>query len=92
MGDTPPPETLLIREFGVVVSSADAAHLLGFKSTNALAKARARGILPIPMSRLPHRKGWFAETEAIARWLGRVSMPTAATLKAKRARMGERAS
>jgi hypothetical protein len=65
----PPLETLLIREFGVVVSSAEAARLLGFRNTDALAKARGRGLLPIHMFRIPHRKGWFAETAAIAEWL-----------------------
>ena len=69
MGSELPLEALLIREFGVVVSSAEAARLLGFRNTDALAKARVRGLLPIHMFRLPNRKGWFAETTAIALWL-----------------------
>jgi hypothetical protein len=73
MSSVLPLEALLIREFGVVVSSADAARLLGFRNTDALAKARGRGLLPIHMFRLPNRKGWFAETTAIALWLTRAA-------------------
>jgi hypothetical protein len=69
MSELAPLEALLIREFGVVVTSAQTAHLLGFTNLNALAKARERGALPIQMFRIPHRKGWFAETTAIAAWL-----------------------
>ena len=75
MGSIQPLETLLIREFGVVVSSADAARLLGFRNTDALAKARGRGLLPIQMFRIPHRKGWFAKTTAIAEWLSTTVAP-----------------
>lgn len=69
MSEPAPLETLLIREFGVVLSSARTAQLLGYKNLDALAKARERGALPIQMFRIPHRKGWFAETTAIAAWL-----------------------
>lgn len=75
MGSMSPLETLLIREFGVVVSSANAARLLGFRNTDSLAKARDRGLLPIHMFRIPHRKGWFAETTAIADWLNNAAAP-----------------
>lgn len=61
--------TTLIREYGLVVGADKAAHLLGFRTAAALAKARQRGQLSVPMFQLPHRRGWFTETRAIAEWL-----------------------
>jgi hypothetical protein len=42
---------------------------MGFPSTEALAKARLTGRLPIEMFRLPGRRGWFASTDRVRAWL-----------------------
>jgi hypothetical protein len=59
----------LIREFGAIVSAPDAAKLLGYRSTEALRQARHRCRLPVPMFKIPGRRGWFAAATAVAAWL-----------------------
>ena len=46
-------ETKYLRTFGAVLSAAQTARILGYKSTASLAKARARGSLPFQMFLLP---------------------------------------
>ena len=62
-------EQLLLREYGALVDSSATAHLLGYRTSAALSKARQRGRLPVPMQTIPGRRGWFATTADIARWL-----------------------
>ncbi|WP_256647080.1 hypothetical protein [Thermomonas paludicola] len=62
-------ETQYLRAFGAVLSAAQTAQVLGYRSTAALAKARSRGQLPIKMFALPHRRGLFANTVDIAAWM-----------------------
>lgn len=59
-------ETKYLRTFGAVLSAAQTARILGYKSTASLAKARARGALPFQMFLLPKRRGWFADTVDVA--------------------------
>ncbi len=69
MQNIPPLEQLLVREYGVIVGASAVAHLLGYGTPYALAKARSRGQLPVQTFRIPGRRGWFARTAEIAGWL-----------------------
>lgn len=69
MRDITPLEQLLVREYGVIVGTSAVAHLLGYRTPYALAKARSRGQLPVQTFRIPGRRGWFARTAEIAGWL-----------------------
>lgn len=62
-------EIKYLRAFGAVLSAAQTAQVLGYRSTATLAKARSRGQLPIQMFPLPHRRGLFANTVEIATWI-----------------------
>jgi len=60
-----------------LMSAAETARVMGFTSTEALAKARLTGRLPIDMFKLPGRRGWFASTTSVRAWLERtLEMPT----------------
>ena len=52
-----------------ILSAAQTARVMGFPSTEALAKARQDDRLPIPMFQLPGRRGWFASTQVVRAWL-----------------------
>lgn len=52
-----------------LLSASETARLLGYTSTGALAKARQMGRLPIPMFKVPGRRGWFAATPTVRAWL-----------------------
>ena len=70
-----PLATLLLREYGAVLTSAKTARLLGYRSTRALAKASERGQLPVEMFLLQGRHGWFAQTSEVEAWLLSLSGP-----------------
>lgn len=52
-----------------LMSAAETARVMGFASTEALAKARQTGRLPVEMFKLPGRRGWFASTATVRSWL-----------------------
>jgi hypothetical protein len=52
-----------------LMSASETARVMGFSSTEALAKARLAGRLPIEMFKLPGRRGWFASTASVRAWL-----------------------
>jgi hypothetical protein len=62
-------ELVLTLQYGPFITSAKAADLLSYPSLAALTSARRRGRLPIEMQQLPDRKGWYARTADIARWI-----------------------
>lgn len=63
---------LLLREYGGVLDTAATAQVMGYPSADALREARLQKRLPIEMFRIPHRRGWFASAESVARWLSSV--------------------
>lgn len=64
------PATLsYLREFGPLLTSSQAAKLLGYRNAEALRQARLRQRLPVRMFKIPNRRGWFTATEAVARWV-----------------------
>jgi hypothetical protein len=52
-----------------ILTSSEAARLMGFRSGDALAKARLKGRLPIQMFQLPGRRGWFVATDDVRAWV-----------------------
>ena len=52
-----------------VFSAANTARLMGYPTTEALAKARRAGRLPIRMFTIPGRRGWFATRADVCAWL-----------------------
>lgn len=62
-------ELVLTLQYGPFITSAKAADLLSYPSLAALTSARRRGRLPFEMQQLPDRKGWYARTTDIARWI-----------------------
>jgi hypothetical protein len=52
-----------------IMNAAETSRYLGFASTNALLRARKRGLLPIEMFQIPGRRGWFAATRAVMGWV-----------------------
>jgi hypothetical protein len=62
-------ELLLLKEHGPILTAPETAKLLGYRSTEALKRARLRGILPVEMFAIPNRRGWFSSTQAVAAWV-----------------------
>lgn len=52
-----------------ILTSAETAKFMAFGSTEALARARLQGRLPIQMFQIPGRRGWFALTNDVRAWL-----------------------
>jgi hypothetical protein len=59
-----------------ILSASETARLMGFRSGEALSKARQAGRLPIEMFQLPGRRGWFAATHVVKAWLEASLTPT----------------
>lgn len=59
----------LQREYGLVIDSATAAKLLGFRSAGSLTKARSRGLLTLDMFQVPNRKGLYTSPRHLAAYL-----------------------
>ena len=59
----------LFSRYGELVSAAELARLLKFPTADALRKAHERGQLPISVVRMPGRRGLFASTWSVARFL-----------------------
>lgn len=57
------------REYGVLIDSASAAKVLGFRSAATLSKARRRGLIHLDMFKVPNRKGLFTSPGALAAYL-----------------------
>lgn len=61
-------EAELSEKYGLMVSSKELSHLLGYPSQAAFRQAVSRGTIPIPLFQLPNRKTRFALVKDIA-WL-----------------------
>lgn len=62
----------LTSRYGPLIGGTDLWRLLGYASGEAFRQAAKRGCLPVPIIRIPHRRGRFALAIDIARWLGRL--------------------
>lgn len=59
----------LVRRYGMLLSSSDLAKVLGYPSANAYCQAVVRGAVPVPLLRIPNRRGKFALARDVAVWL-----------------------
>jgi len=59
----------LVRRYGLLLSSSDLAKVLGYPSSNAYCQAVVRGAVPVPLMRIPNRRGKFALARDVAVWL-----------------------
>lgn len=63
----------LISRFGPTLGGQDLYTALGFKTYAAFHRSRQRGELGVHVFKLPCRRGWFALTDEVAKWLERQS-------------------
>lgn len=72
-------EVNLTRALGAVVGGGDLSRALGYRTQAAFRQALARDRLPVRVFEIEGRRGRFARTGDIARWLwgqGVTSLPT----------------
>ncbi len=62
-------EALLLERHGPMITGTALSQALGYPTDDALRKALARGTVPIPVFSIPKRRGKFALTTDVARWL-----------------------
>jgi hypothetical protein len=66
-------ESELMRQFGPVIGGCELWKVLGFRSAVNFRRAARQGKLAVKVFELEGRKGKFALTADVARWLARVS-------------------
>ncbi len=67
---------LIEREHGPILSCPALWRLLGYRSVDAFRKAVQRKTVPVETFTIPHRKGHFAKTADVVRWLDSLNHPT----------------
>lgn len=72
-------ELQLTAQFGALLSTSDIAQVLRYRTTQAVRKARIRGVLNIPMRQLPGRRGLYATARAVAAYLEGLDSTTTST-------------
>ena len=60
---------LIEREHGPLLSCPSLWQLLGYRSADAFRKAVQRKTVPVETFTIPHRRGQFAKTADVVRWL-----------------------
>lgn len=69
MDNPGPVASELLRRYGPLLNTEQLATVLGYRTAGALQKAIRRGKLPIPVRRLPGRRGWYASTAQAGAWI-----------------------
>ena len=64
----------LRQQHGSVLGGAALYKALGFASAAALRQARRRGLVQVPLFRMPQRRGVYALTNEVAFWLARARL------------------
>jgi len=59
----------LLRRYGPVIGQDDLRQALGFASLDGFRQALSRGVVPVPVFAIPHRRGKYALTKDVASWL-----------------------
>ena len=62
-------ECELLRQHGELMSGESLRRALGIKSARTFFRAVASGQLPVPVFEVPGRRGRYARTRDVARWL-----------------------
>lgn len=63
----------MLRALGPILGGETLWRALGFSSAYSFRRACARGEIEVPMFRLPNRRGRYAYTAEVSRWLGEQS-------------------
>lgn len=61
--------THMMSRFGPTLGGQDLYSALGFKTYGAFHRSRQLGGISVPIFKLPGRRGWFARTDEVAKWL-----------------------
>lgn len=69
-------QSSLLTRYGEMLTLDELAAVLKYPSRQALHQAQRRGRLPVNLIRLPKRRGWFASTREIAKFLDDSLRPT----------------
>jgi hypothetical protein len=64
---------LIEREHGPILSCPALWRLLGYRTADAFRKAVQRKTVPVETFSIPHRRGRFARTADVVRWLDTVT-------------------
>lgn len=64
-----PLELALLLLHGPLINAVKVAELLSYPTQASLTTARSRGRLPFEMHSVPGRKGYFARTADVSRWM-----------------------
>ena len=67
--DSSPRQEQMLRLHGEVCDINEAARILKYPSAQALQKAMKRAKAPVRLVKMPNRRGLFASTRALARYL-----------------------
>ena len=59
----------LLDRYGELLSLDDLVTVLKYKTTGAIRKAHARGVLPVPLYRFKNKTGFYAKTDDVAECL-----------------------
>ncbi len=62
----------LLQRYGPVIGQDDLRQALGYASLDAFRQALSRGLLPVLVFPIPHRRGKYALAKDIASWLARL--------------------
>jgi len=66
--------------YGSVLTLAEIARVFRYPTTQAAQKANARGKLPVVLSKMPHRRKWFASARSVAEALARLEVKETAAM------------
>lgn len=67
-------EPTIVRH-GPIMDGRQLMHLFLFRTERSFRRAAQAGRLPVPVFRLEGRRGWFARTSDVERWLAQTSPP-----------------
>lgn len=59
----------LLAAHGELITGDDLRRVLGYGSERSFSRAIKEGSVPIPLVRIPGRRGRFARTHDVAKWL-----------------------
>jgi hypothetical protein len=62
-------EADLIKQYGPMLSGESLRNALGYPSMDALRQAYSRGRIPVPIFPIENRRGKYALSKDVARWL-----------------------
>ena len=70
---------LIEREHGPILSCPVLWRLLGYRTADAFRKAVQRKTVPVETFSIPHRRGRFAKTVDVVRWLDTLTTPASSS-------------